>query len=252
MIFIKNPTQIERVRKSAHLAAQTLDYLGSFIKEGVSTQKINDLAHQFIVDHGAYSATLNYQGYKKSICTSINDVVCHGVPSVKVVLKEGDIMNVDVAVIIDGFYGDTSRMFMIEPVSNEARQLVLETKNALSLAIKELAPDKYLNDCVGKIIEPYIKKFGYSSVRGLTGHGVGIEFHEDPSVFHFDLGFQDILLRPGMIFTIEPMINQSGDYRIKTDKQDGWTVRTTDGSLSAQWEHTVLITSTGYEILTKN
>ncbi|MDD3679405.1 MAG: type I methionyl aminopeptidase [Candidatus Shapirobacteria bacterium] len=250
-VIIKNDEQIEGIRQSCRLASQTLDYLTPLIKEGINTQEINDLADKFITDHGAKSASLGYQGFPKSICTSLNDVVCHGIPSSKVVLKKGDIINVDVTTILDGFYGDTSRMFLIEPVTDEARKLVTETKNALMKAIEKLAPNQYLNHCVGRVIEDYVKNFGYASVQSLTGHGVGLEFHEDPSVFHFNLGFKDVLLKSGMIFTIEPMINQSNNFRIKIDSDDGWTVRTVDGALSAQWEHTVLITDKGAEILTK-
>jgi methionyl aminopeptidase len=251
-IIIKNDKQIAGIKRSCRLASQTLDYLTPFVKEGVSTQEINDLAHQFIIDHGAKPASLGYQGFPKSICTSLNDVVCHGIPSSKDVLKKGDILNVDVTTILDGFYGDNSRMFLIEPVAKEAKKLVTETKNATMKAISLLAPGKYLNHCVGRVIEDYVKQFGYDSVRSLTGHGVGLEFHEDPSVFHFNLGFKDVLLKPGMTLTVEPMINASGNYRVRTDPNDGWTVRTIDGSLSAQWEHTVLITAGGAEILTKS
>jgi methionyl aminopeptidase len=251
-IIIKNEEQIEGIKRSCRLASQTLDYLTPFIKEGVSTQEINDLAHRFIIDHQAKPASLGYLGFPRSICTSLNDVVCHGIPSDKVVLKKGDIINVDVTTILDGFYGDTSRMFFVEPVADEAKKLVLKTKNAMMKAIDALAPGKYLNNCVGKVIEEYVRPLGYAPVRSLTGHGVGVEFHEDPSVFHFDLGFNDVLLKSGMVLTVEPMINASRNYRVKTDRDDGWTVRTADGVLSAQWEHTVLITPGGREILTKS
>ncbi len=249
-VIIKNEKQIEGIRRSSQLAAQTLDYLTPFIKEGVTTQKINDLADQFIVSHGARSAALGYKGFPRSICVSLNEVVCHGIPSSGVVLKKGDILNVDVTTLLAGFYGDVSRMFLIEPVAEEAKKLVAETKNALMKAICFLAPGRYLNPCVGRVIENHVKQFGYVPVRSLTGHGVGIDFHEDPSVFHFDLGYDDVLLEQGMIFTIEPMINQFNDHRVKTDLEDNWTVRTVKGGLSAQWEHTVLITATGHEILT--
>ena len=249
-IIIKDDDQIAGIRRSCRLASQTLDYLTPHIKEGVSTQEINDLAYQFIIDHNAKPAPLFYQGFPKSICTSLNEVVCHGIPSPKDVLKKGDILNVDVTTILDGFYGDTSRMFLIDPVADEARKLVVETKNAMMKAIGALSPGKYLNHCVGRVIENYVEQFGYASVRSLTGHGVGLEFHEDPAVFHFNLGFDDVLLKPGMILTVEPMINASDNYQVKTDPNDGWTVRTVDGALSAQWEHTVLITPDGYEILT--
>jgi len=250
--IIKTPTQIEGIKKSCRLASQTLDYITPFIKEGINTEKINQLIHQFILKNSARPAPLNYKGFPKSICTSLNDVVCHGIPSSKQILKSGDILNIDVTTILNGYYGDTSRMFTIGQVSKEAELLVKRTKKAMMMAIKKLAPNKYLNDCVGKIIEPYIKKFGYSSVRDLCGHGVGIKFHEDPSVFFYDIKQKDVLLKPGMVLTVEPMVNASPSWQIATDINDGWTIRTTDGALSAQWEHTVLITKKGHEILSKS
>lgn len=249
--MIKNDKQIAGIRRSCRLASKTLDYLSPFVKEGVSTEEINRLAHQFIIKNRAQPAPLGYQGFPKSICTSVNDVVCHGIPSEKEILKEGDILNIDVTTILDGYYGDTSRMFLIGNVRKEARLLVERTYEAMMLAIKNLGPGKYLNDCVGRPIEEYLRPFGYASVRQLCGHGVGIEFHEPPSVFFFDTDQKGLLLKPGMIFTVEPMINASNSWKVKTDPDDGWTVRTVDGALSAQWEHTVLITAKGHEILTK-
>lgn len=251
MIIIKNAKQIEGIKKSSLLAAQTLKYLSEFIKPGISTQKLNDLAHQFILDHGATPAPLNYGGFPKSICTSVNDVVCHGIPSPKHILKEGDIINLDVTTILDGYYGDTSATFPVGIINPSAAKLLKITQESLYLSIKSLKPGKYLNDCVGAIIEPHVQKHGYSVVRDLGGHGVGLKFHEDPFVFHFDTGRRDILLQPGMVFTIEPMINNSPNHQIKINPQDGWTVTTRDGGLSAQFEHTVLITSSGAKILTK-
>ena len=249
-VIIKNPKQIKSIRKSCRLASQTLDYITPFIKEGISTEKINQLIHQFIINHKAQSAPLNYKGFPKSVCTSLNDVVCHGIPSPKQIIKSGDILNIDVTTILKGYYGDTSRMFTIGRVSKEANLLVQRTRKAMMMAIKKLAPGKYLNNCVGKIIEPYVKKFGYSPVRDLCGHGVGIEFHEDPSVFFYDIKQKDVLLKPGMILTVEPMVNASPSWKVTTDANDGWTIRTVDGALSAQWEHTILITQKGHEILT--
>jgi len=251
VIIIKNAKQIEGIKKSSILAAQTLKYLSEFVKPGISTQKLNDLAHQYILDHGATPAPLNYGSFPKSICSSVNDVVCHGIPSPKHILKEGDIINLDITTILNGYYGDTSATFPVGKISPEAAKLIKVTQESLYLAIKSLKPGKYLNDCVGAIIEPYVKKNGYSVVRELGGHGVGLKFHEDPFVFHFDTGLQDVLLQPGMIFTIEPMINNSSNFQIKINSQDGWTVTTRDGSLSAQFEHTVLITKNGSQILTK-
>jgi methionyl aminopeptidase len=251
VIIIKNAKQIEGIKKSSLLAAHTLKYLSEYVKPGVSTQKLNDLAHQYILDHGATPAPLNYGGFPKSICSSVNDVVCHGIPSPKHILKDGDIINLDITTILDGYYGDTSATFPVGKISPAATKLLKVTQDALYLSIKSLKPGKYLNDCVGAVIEPFVQKYGYSVVRDLGGHGVGLEFHEDPFVFHFDTGRRDILLKPGMIFTVEPMINNSPNYQIKIDSHDGWTVTTRDGSLSAQFEHTVLITPVGVKILTK-
>ena len=251
MVIIKTKKQIEGIRRSSQLASQTLNYITPFVKEGISTEKINQLIHQYTIEHGAQPAPLNYHGFPKSVCTSVNDVVCHGIPSPKQILKSGDILNIDVTTILNGYYGDTSRMFLIGQVSPKAKLLVTRTKKAMLMAIEKLKPGRYLNDCVGKVIEPYIKKFGYSTVRDLCGHGVGLKFHEEPNVFHFDIGHRDVLLKPGMILTVEPMINASSSWRVRTDPRDGWTIRTIDGALSAQWEHTILITNKGHEILTR-
>ena len=250
MIIIKNQTQIEGIRQSSKLAATTLKYLSRFVKPGISTEKLNELGHKFIVDHGAIPAPLNYSGFPKSICTSINNVVCHGIPSPNEILKEGDIVNLDVTTILNGYYGDVSASFPVGKISKVAQDLINTTKKALNDSIKCLKPGKSLNDCVGKVIEPIAKKNGYSVVRELGGHGVGLSFHEDPFIFHFDTNQEKVILKEGMIFTIEPMINASSNYKIILDRHDGWTIRTIDGSLSAQFEHTVLITKTGYEILT--
>lgn len=251
MIIIKTPEQIKGIRKSSKLAAATLDYLSKFIRTGVSTQTLNDLGHKFIIDHGAVPAPLNYNGFPKSICTSINNVVCHGIPSKKEILKEGDIINIDITTILDGYYGDVSATFPVGKISQSAQDLIDTTQKCLNDSIKSLKPGKLLNDCVGKIIEPITKKKNYSIVRELGGHGVGIHFHEDPFVFHFNRSQEKITLKEGMIFTIEPMINASKNPQITLDRGDNWTIRTLDGSLSAQFEHTILITKTGSEILTK-
>ncbi len=251
MIIIKDKNQIEGIRKSSKLAATTLKYLSQFVKPGISTEEINKLAHQFIINAKAIPAPLNYSGFPKSICTSINNVVCHGIPCKTDILKEGDIVNIDVTTILNGYYGDVSATFPVGKISKEAKDLIETTKKCLDDSIKSLKPGKLLNDCVGKVIEPIVKKKGYSIVRELGGHGVGIDFHEDPFVFHFDTEQEKTVLKEGMIFTIEPMINASLNSQITIDKNDGWTIRTMDGSLSAQFEHTVLITKTGSEILTK-
>lgn len=251
MIIIKTLKQIEGVKKSSKLAATTLNYLSQFIKPGISTEKLNQLGHQFIINNKAIPAPLNYNGFPKSICTSINNVVCHGIPSPNEILKEGDIINIDITTILDGYYGDVSASFPVGKISKDAQNLIDITKKALNDSIKCLKPGKLLNNCVGKVIEPIIKKNGYSVVRDLGGHGVGLSFHEDPFVYHFDTNEEKVILKEGMIFTIEPMINASSNHQITLDKNDNWTIRTLDGSLSAQFEHTILITKTGAEILTK-
>lgn len=250
MILIKTPTQIDGIRASSKLAAATLKYTSSFIRPGISTEELNRKAHDYIIAHKAIPAPLNYTGYPKSICTSINNVVCHGIPSPKEILKEGDIVNIDITTILNGYFGDTSATYPVGEISQEAQLLVSRTKASLDLAIKSVKAGKYLNECVGKVIEDYITPFGYSAVRDLGGHGVGLKFHEDPFVFHFDTQRNHILLKPGMIFTIEPMINATKNWQVYMDKQDGWTIRTKDSSLSAQFEHTILVTQKGCEILT--
>ena len=250
MIIIKDKTQIEGIRKSSKLAATTLKYLSQFVKAGISTDEINELAHQFIIKNNAIPAPLNYSGFPKSICTSINNVVCHGIPCKTDILKEGDIVNLDVTTILNGYYGDVSATFPVGNINKEAKDLIETTKKCLDDSIKALKPGKLLNNCVGKVIEPIVKKKNYSIVRELGGHGVGIDFHEDPFVFHFNNDKENVILKEGMIFTIEPMINASLNSHITIDQNDGWTIRTMDGSLSAQFEHTILITKTGSEILT--
>ena len=250
MVTIKNANQIRGIKKSSQLAAKTLKYAGTLVKPGVSTGFINQQVHRFIINRGAISAPLNYKGYPKSICTSINDVVCHGIPSFKTKLKNGDIVNIDITTILDGFYGDTSATFPVGKINRQTQLLLSRVKKSLDLAINTLRPGIPLNR-IGQTIESFVKPFGYSPVRQLGGHGVGLEFHEDPFVYHFDTGSNDLLLKPGMIFTIEPMINASSRWQVNLDKKDGWTVTTTDGALSAQFEHTVLITPTGLQILTK-
>lgn len=250
MIIIKNNIQIDGIRKSSRLAAQTLNYLKDFVKAGISTEELNNLAHRYIIGHDAIPAPLNYGGFPKSICTSVNDVVCHGIPSSIQILKEGDIINLDITTILDGFYGDTSATFPVGKISKTAQKLIEVTKKSLCKSIQSLKPGRDLNDCIGKIIDPFVQKYGFSVVRDLGGHGVGLKFHEDPFVFHFDYSKGEIILKPGMIFTIEPMINASKNYKVTLDTNDNWTIRTFDGSLSAQFEHTILITPTGSEILT--
>jgi methionyl aminopeptidase len=251
VVIIKTSKQIGEIRRSCILAAQTLKYLSGFIKPGVTTESLNQLAHDFILDYHAIPAPLNYGGFPKSICTSVNNVVCHGIPSDKVILQEGDIVNLDITTILNGYYGDTSATYPVGKISPQAKLLIKTTKTSLDMAIKSLKPGKSLNECVGRVIEKYVSGFGFTPIRELGGHGVGLKFHEDPFVFHHTTPQSDVILKPGMIFTIEPMINASLDWRVTVDVKDGWTVRTYDSSLSCQFEHTVLITPKGSEVLTK-
>lgn len=250
MIPIKSEYEIKKMRKAGKLAGKILKYIEPFIKEGVSTLYLNDLCEEFTRKQGAISAPLNYNGFPKSICTSVNDVVCHGIPSKKEILKNGDIVNIDITVKLDGYHGDTSKTYLVGNVDEEVKYLVQRTENAMYRGINAIKPGKYLYE-VGKAIEKYISKFGYSIVHDFVGHGIGKNFHEEPQVFHhYSLG-NKIRLQEGMIFTVEPMINMGNSYEIKVSKEDGWTVTTQDGSLSAQFEHTVLVTSNGVDILTK-
>ncbi|HON18580.1 MAG TPA: type I methionyl aminopeptidase [Salinivirgaceae bacterium] len=247
-IVIKNPYQIEQIRKSSRLAAKVLQYIEPFVKPGVDTEYLDNLILQFIEQHGAKSATLGYHGYPKASCISPNEIVCHGIPSKSVVLKDGDIVNIDVTTILNNFYGDTSKMFLVGNVSEEAKALVDAAEHCLRLGIQQVRPGAHFGD-IGYAISQYAHSKGYSVVYEFCGHGVGINFHEEPQVEHIAKKGSGAVMLPGMIFTIEPMINQ-GKPRVVIDKTDGWTARTIDGKLSAQFEHTVLVTKNGYEILT--
>lgn len=251
MVIIKNEAQIEGIRASSQLAAATLRHLSTFIRPGISTQSLDDLAVNYIAAHRATAAPLHYHGYPKSICTSVNNVVCHGIPSATQILKNGDIINIDTTTVLNGYYGDISATFPVGDISPQASKLIEATRGALTGAINSCQPGQRLNECIGKVIENYVSPFGFSPVRELGGHGVGNEFHEDPFVYHFDYPQDKTILQPGMIFTIEPMINASQNWRISIDKADKWTVRTLDGALSCQFEHTILITPKGAEILSK-
>lgn len=251
MIIIKSPKQIEGIRASSKLAKKTLDYVATFIKAGISTEELNTIAHKFIIDNGAIPAPLNYNKFPKSICTSINNVVCHGIPNTKDILKTGDIINIDITTILNGYFGDVSASYPVGKISPLAQKLIDKTYESLMLAISSLKPGLMLNDCVGKTIENYLKPFGFAPIHDLGGHGVGIKFHEDPFVYHYKTNRENVKLKEGIIFTIEPMVNASLDWRVDFNEDDGWTVTTADGSLSAQFEHTVLITKNGYEILTQ-
>ncbi len=246
--ILRTPEQIEGIRESAKINTALLDYVATNIHEGMSTEEIDRMVYQFTTDHGAIPAPLNYEGYPKSVCTSINDVVCHGIPNSKEILHSGDIINIDVSTIYKGYYSDASRMFMIGDVSPEMRRLVEVTKECMEIGIAEAQPWKRLGD-IGAAIQEHAEKNGYSVVRELCGHGVGIKFHEIPDVNHFGRRNTGMLIVPGMTFTIEPMINM-GKFHVYVDEADGWTVLTDDGLPSAQWENMILITETGNEILT--
>lgn len=242
---VKTPEQIEGIRKSGGLTTQILDMVGERIKAGITTNEINQWVHEHTVAHGAIPAPLNYNGFPKSVCTSINDVVCHGIPD-ETVLKDGDIVNVDVTCILDGYYADASRMFMIGNVSDEARKLVEAARECMMLGIEQVKPYTSLNN-IGNVIEEYATQHGYSVIRDIGGHGLGLKFHEFPFVGHIKRTDKGVLIIPGMVFTVEPMINAGGHaYKVL---DDDWTVVTRDGSLSAQWEHTIRVTETGVEIL---
>ncbi len=246
--LIKTPEQIEGIRRSGVINTAVLDLVASEIKAGMSTAEIDKMVYDFTVSHGAIPAPLNYEGFPKSVCTSINEVVCHGIPSEDEILEEGDIINVDVSTILDGYYSDASRMFIIGKTSPEKEKLVKVAKECLEIGMKAATPFGFVGD-IGNAIEKHAKKNGFSVVRDLCGHGVGLEFHEEPDVEHFGRKGTGMLLVPGMVFTIEPMINM-GTYKVFVDEEDDWTVVTEDELPSAQWEHTFLMTENGLEILT--
>ncbi|MDX9882536.1 MAG: type I methionyl aminopeptidase [Prolixibacteraceae bacterium] len=248
-IIIKTHEQIEGIRKSSQLAAKTLGYVKQFVKEGVSTGFIDGKIEEFVRSHGAVPATLGFHGYPKSSCISLNEIVCHGIPSEETILKTGDILNIDVTTILNGYYGDTSRMYAVGEISKEAQELIDVTEHCLNLGIQQVAPGNYFGN-IGFVIDRYARSKGYSVVYEYCGHGVGVHFHEAPQVDHSARRNSGPRMKPGMIFTIEPMINQ-GKPRTVVDENDGWTARTIDNKLSAQFEHTVLVTETGYEILSE-
>lgn len=246
--WIKRPSQIEGIRKAGEINTGVLDEVGKLIHEGMSTQDIDDIVSKYTTEHGGICAPLNYEGFPKSVCTSINGEVCHGIPARHRKLRNGDIINVDCTTILDGYYADASRMFMIGNVSEERRRLVEETKKCLEIGIQAAQPWAHVGD-IGYAIAKYAHSKGYSVVRELGGHGVGIDFHEDPFVAHVGSKGKGMVLVPGMIITIEPMIN-AGKATVEIDPYNNWTIYTRDGSDSAQWEHTILITEDGNEILT--
>ena len=246
--LIKTPEQIEGIRRSGVVNTGVLDLVAQEIHAGMTTLEIDEMVYDYTVSHGAIPAPLNYEGFPKSVCTSINEVVCHGIPNELDVLEEGDIINVDVSTILDGYYSDASRMFVIGQTTPEKQKLVDVARECLEIGMKAARPFGFVGD-IGNAIEKHARKNGFSIVRDLCGHGVGLEFHEEPDVEHFGRKGTGMLLVPGMVFTIEPMVNM-GDWRVFVDEEDGWTVVTEDELPSAQWEHTFLMTENGLEILT--
>ena len=246
-IVLLSKREIEKMRQAGRVAAELLDHLGKMVKPGVSTLQINDEAERWTLERGAKSAPLGYQGFPKSICTSVNQVICHGIPNRKEILKDGDIINIDVTPIVDGFHGDTSRTFFVGTPSAKAKKLVEVTEECLYRGIKAVKPGGKIGD-IGAAIQEYAEAEGFSVVRNFVGHGVSQIFHTAPQIPHFGTRGKGKRLRPGMVFTIEPMINE-GTYEAQL-LADGWTAVTKDGKLSAQFEHTVAVTKDGVDILT--
>ncbi|MFZ3183284.1 MAG: type I methionyl aminopeptidase [Pseudomonas sp.] len=246
-VTIKTPAEIEKMRIAGRLAAEVLEMIGEHVKPGVTTDQLNTICHDYIVNvQQAIPAPLNYKGFPKSICTSINHVVCHGIPNEKP-LKDGDVLNIDVTVIKDGYHGDTSKMYMVGKVSEWAEKLARITQECMYKGIELVKPGVRLGD-IGEVIQKHAERNGYSVVREYCGHGIGAVFHEEPQVLHYGRAGTGMELKEGMTFTIEPMINQGrAETRLLGD---GWTAITKDRKLSAQWEHTILVTATGYEIFT--
>lgn len=245
--ILKNAEQIEKIKESAKINIAVLDYVAEHIKAGISTAEIDKWVYDTTTKMGGVPAPLNFEGFPKSVCTSINNEVCHGIPSEDVIIKDGDIINVDVSTNLNGYFSDSSRMFCIGNVSEENRKLVEETKNAVYEGLKQVKPWGFLGD-MGQAVNDYVKSKGYSVVREVGGHGIGLEFHEDPWVSYISKKGTEMLMVPGMIFTIEPMVN-AGKPDIFVDEDNGWTIYTEDNSMSAQWEIQVLVTEDGYEII---
>jgi|TARA_B100000959_G_scaffold37540_1_gene36233 methionyl aminopeptidase len=246
---IKSQSDIKKMRVAGKLASEVIDMIGSYVKSGISTEELNEICHNYIVEvQKAVPAPLNYKGFPRSICTSVNHQVCHGIPSKDKILKNGDIINIDITVIKDGFHGDTSKMFLIGKPSILANRLCRVAKECMYKAIEIVEPGLHIGD-IGAVIQEHAHKNNFSVVREYCGHGIGKNFHESPQILHYGVRNTGIKLEEGMTFTIEPMIN-AGGKSIKV-LNDGWTVVTQDKSLSAQWEHTILVTDNGYEILTR-
>ncbi|MDP5016383.1 type I methionyl aminopeptidase [Anabaena sp. UHCC 0187] len=246
-IVILSQREIEKMRRAGSLAAKLLQHLEPLVKPGVSTLQLNDEAERWTLQHGAKSAPLGYKGYPKSICTSVNEVICHGIPNAKQILKDGDIINIDVTPIVEGYHGDTSKTFLVGNPSPTAQKLVEVTQECLRLGIAEVKPGAKIGD-IGAAIQEYAESFGFSVVRDFVGHGISNIFHTAPDVPHYGIRGRGKKLRAGMVFTIEPMINE-GTHEAQM-LSDGWTAVTSDRLLSAQFEHTIAVTEDGVEILT--
>lgn len=246
--LIKTPEQIEGIKQSAAINTAVLDLVAAHIRTGMTTAEIDQLVYDFTISQGAVPAPLNYEGFPKSVCTSVNEEVCHGIPDRDIILREGDIINVDVSTLFNGYFSDASRMFMIGKVSPARKRLVEVTRECLERGVAAAQAWGFLGD-IGEAIQTHAENNGFSVVRDFCGHGVGLEFHEKPEVEHVGKKGTGMLLVPGMIFTIEPMINM-GTYEVYIDADNEWTVLTADGKPSAQWEYTILITENGPEILT--
>ncbi len=246
--ILKTEKQIQGIRESSVINMAVLDAVGEMIEPGVSTQQIDDVVTEVTARMGGIAAPLNYEGFPKSVCTSINEVVCHGIPSKDVILKDGDIVNVDVSTLYKGYYSDSSRMYCIGQVSGEKRKLVEVTKECMELGLSMVKPWNFLGD-MAQAVNDHARKNGYSVVVDIGGHGIGLEFHEEPFVSYVTSAGTEMLMVPGMVFTIEPMVNM-GTSEIYVDDNDGWTVYTADGKPSAQWEITIAVTKDGYEVLT--
>ena len=245
--LIKTPEQIEGIKKSAAINIAVLDYVGEHIRAGITTEEIDKWVYDETVKCGGIPAPLNYEGFPKSVCTSLNDEVCHGIPSKDIVLKDGDIINVDCSTILDGYFSDSSRMYLIGDVSEEKKKLVQVAKECLDVGLKEVKPWGFLGD-MGQAINDYAEEHGYTIVREIGGHGIALEFHEEPWVSYVSKRGTEMMMVPGLVFTIEPMVNM-GKADIYEDDENGWTIYTEDGKPSAQWEIQVLVTEDGYEIL---
>lgn len=247
--LIRTPEEIEGIRRAGAVNTGCLDAVAAEIRVGMSTQEIDDICMQYCKDHGAVPACLNYEGFPKSVCTSINEVVCHGIPKEEDILEEGDIINVDMTLSVDGFYGDASRMFIIGKTTPEKEKLVKVTKECLEIGAAAAKPYCFVGD-IGNAIQTHAEKHGYGVVRDLCGHGVGLSMHDEPEILHYGKKGEGMLLVPGMVFTIEPMINM-GTWKVFIDADDpyGWEVITGDEKPSAQWEHTFLMTESGVEVL---